>query len=67
MPIKPFKILWNTKNKQKLTTIYCVFVGSALRYVPDNDKHGTIQPATTMPFDDYVNALSGTQDKWRIP
>ena len=36
-----------------------------LRLDPENNKHGFVEPAALMPFDNYQNALAATQDAWR--
>jgi hypothetical protein len=31
---------------------------------PDNDDHGTVQPAHVMPYNDYRQAIIDTRDQW---
>jgi hypothetical protein len=35
-----------------------------LMLVPDYDDHGTIQPATAMPYQKYKQAIADTRDQW---
>ncbi len=36
-----------------------------LRLEPDEDEHGTVQPARIMPYDDYRRAIVDTCEQWR--
>ena len=40
-------------------------LGEQLRYVPDDDTHGFIEPAYQMPLEDYQLALAETRSLWR--
>jgi hypothetical protein len=35
-----------------------------LMLVPDHDDHGTVQPAATMPYGEYKQAITETRDQW---
>ena len=35
-----------------------------LELIPDSSKHGVIAPSTTMPYDQYQQALAGTRSNW---
>jgi hypothetical protein len=35
-----------------------------LLLVPDKDDHGTVQPAATMPYESYRQAIVDTRDLW---
>ena len=35
-----------------------------LMLVPDHDDHGTIQPAVTMPYGEYKQAINDTRERW---
>ena len=35
-----------------------------LMLVPDQNDHGTIQPAATMPYGEYRQAIAETRDQW---
>lgn len=32
--------------------------------VPDRDDHGTVQPASTMPYNEYKQAVYDTRNRW---
>lgn len=36
----------------------------ALRHVEDNPKHGSVEPAWAMSFDDYEAAIADTRSDW---
>lgn len=42
-------------------------LGDLLAYRPDprHTSHGFIEPASTMTFEDYLQALHGTRGRWR--
>lgn len=35
-----------------------------LTLVPDLDDHGTVQPAASMPYEEYKQAIYDTQNQW---
>ena len=37
-----------------------------LTLVPDRERHGAIEPSTTVKLEDYEKALSDTRDTWSI-
>jgi hypothetical protein len=39
-------------------------LGSGLQYAPDAAGHGFIEPAWSMPFEDYQSLLRGTAGSW---
>lgn len=35
-----------------------------LTLVPDHDDHGTVHPASVMPYEDYKQAIYDTRERW---
>lgn len=40
-------------------------LGPSLHYVQDAEDHGVFEPARTMSFEDYEDAIIGTRANWR--
>lgn len=55
-------------GKDPIWSINTDDLGPNLQYVPDKPGHGTIQPTTSMSFEEYQKELAKTNSKWnKVP